>query len=402
MVIRVFEYDVLSVGMSSNGTCFEQRHFDYLAKMSPTKYFQIQHRSIRFLQYVGAIQAGDLTIEILPKIDRYNADTSLWRDWLIELLRYCKLLKIEHLGTAQLSLKHHSILELYYEFFLTEVEQILHRGLYFSYQSVSKNRRSLKGKLQFEQHLRKNWLHKERFFTRHDEYGYDNIFNQIIGATLQLLSTVSLSPKLRLRLNAARAKFPDLTNKYFQNTDFQYLKYSRQNQYYQNAIQIAQLLLLQNRPSLKAGKHQLLALLFDMNLLFEEYIFRQLCQLRSQNIRISRQEQSLFWNRQYLRPDIVLKIGENHYVIDTKWKVLKKNKPSMSDLQQAFTYGQYFDAKASILLYPKTHLIENLTPQSFQLQHQPTRVQCGLFFAEVIKNRQLNTDLSREIIDFLD
>ncbi|MEM0995018.1 MAG: restriction endonuclease, partial [Bacteroidota bacterium] len=337
-LIQTFEYQTLTIGQ--NG--FQQRHFDYLARHAPSKYFQVQHRAIRFKNYVGALQVGDLTIEILPKIDQQEGNTKLWRDVLLDMLRYCRLLKIEPVGTAQLALKHHSILDLYYEIFLAEVERILSKGLFLNYRSIMSNQKSWKGSLQFAAHLRHNWLHKERFFTKHDTYDTANLYNQIISATLQLLDQLQLSAPLRLKLNQVKAQFPFLPKKSFSTADFESLTFNRQNQHYRNAIQIAQLLLLQNRPAIRVGENRLLALMFDMNLLFEEYIFRQLCLLRTQDLRISRQARKAFWNRQYIRPDILLQISKKRYIIDTKWKILPKVQPAMTDLQQAFVYGQYF------------------------------------------------------------
>ena len=43
-------------------------------------------------------------------------------------------------------------------------------------------------------------------------------------------------------------------------------------------------------------------------------------------------------------------------VIDTKWKVLRDDKPSDADLKQMFVYNLHYNADLSILLYPKTTL----------------------------------------------
>ncbi|MEM9888837.1 MAG: restriction endonuclease [Bacteroidota bacterium] len=394
-ILQTFEHQSISIGQSG----FQQKHFDYLARFAPSKYFQLQHRSIRFKNYVGVLQIGDLTIEILPKIDQQKEDSALWRDFLLDMLRYCRLLKLEEVGTAQLSLKRNSILDIYYELFLEEVEKILHRGIFQQYNSIKANEKSLKGSLQFAEHLRYNWLHKERFFTKHQVYHHNNIFNQIIAAALQLLEQSPLNADLKIKLQQLKTQFPFFPNPIIQDTDFEQLRFNRQNQHYRNAIQIAHLLLLQNRPSLKAGDRQLLALLFDMNLLFEEYIFRQLCKCRNAGIQVSRQERKAFWNRQYIRPDIVVQNGDKRYIIDTKWKMLRTAKPSMSDLQQAFVYGQYFDAKTSILLYPQHRKLQNLAPQSFELEGD---YRCGLYFAKVLKNNKLNLEIGQEIVDFLD
>ncbi|MEM8526168.1 MAG: restriction endonuclease [Bacteroidota bacterium] len=392
MTIKVFEHQTLRIGTSG----FEQRHFEYLSQIAPVKYFQLVHRSVRFSQYVGAVQVGDLTIEILPKIDRRAENKSLCRDVLLDMLRYCRLLKVENLGTAQLGLKSHSILDLYYELFLGNVEEILHQGIYHDYHLKTANRKTLKGRLNFEQQIRENWLHKERFFTSHHTFSTDNQLNRIISYTLQVLDSVELSADLKFRLNAVKARFPQFDfPKRLPN--FERIRYNRQNLHYQNTMQIAQLLLLHYRPNLRTGKRSLIALLFDMNLLFEEFIFRQLCTLRNAEFQVSRQQQKEFWNKRYIRPDILLVHEDRAYIIDTKWKVLTAAKPSMSDLQQAFAYGQYFQAENTILLYPQNQHLVHLPPKLFQLPDSEQKHYCSIYFAELIKNGKLNLNIGKEL-----
>lgn len=391
MTIRVFEHQTLRIGTLG----FEQRHFDYLSQIAPVKYFRLVHQGVRFSQYVGAIQVGDLTIEILPKIDQKAENQILCRDVLLEMLRYCKLIKIESLGNARLGLKRNSILDLYYELFLKSVEQILHHGIYHDYHLQAANRKSLKGKLHFEQQIRKNWLHKERFFTSHHTFSTDNQLNRIISYALQILDNVELSVDLKFRLNAVKARFSHFE---YPKTlpNFEQIHYNRQNLHYRDAVQIAQLLLLNHRPNLKAGKQSLIALLFDMNLLFEEYVFRQLCTLRSKEIKISRQQQKEFWNKRYIRPDILLKHQDSTYIIDTKWKKLSSAKPSMTDLQQAFAYGQYFQAENSILLYPQINNLTNLPPKRFQLPNHERQHYCSICFVKLLKKGNLNLEIGKD------
>ena len=57
-----------------------------------------------------------------------------------------------------------------------------------------------------------------------------------------------------------------------------------------------------------------------------------------------------------LRPDIVLYKNNNPIIMDTKWKMLKKDLSNVSqgDLYQMVAYGLKYNAKDIWLLYPKT------------------------------------------------
>ena len=104
---------------------------------------------------------------------------------------------------------------------------------------------------------------------------------------------------------------------------------------------------------LDLGNIQLWALLFDMNLLFEEYVYQKLIGVGLKGLEVRRQERIPFWQRRYLQPDLVLRYQGKRTVLDTKWKMLAKAQPSMEDLRQLFVYAQFFGAEKSVLLFPE-------------------------------------------------
>jgi 5-methylcytosine-specific restriction enzyme subunit McrC len=48
----------------------------------------------------------------------------------------------------------------------------------------------------------------------------------------------------------------------------------------------------------------------------------------------------------------VIKRDEETFIIDTKWKLMETNKPSIEDLRQIFAYDHLWKASKSLLLYP--------------------------------------------------
>jgi 5-methylcytosine-specific restriction enzyme subunit McrC len=66
----------------------------------------------------------------------------------------------------------------------------------------------------------------------------------------------------------------------------------------------------------------MLALLFDMNKLWEEYILVRLKQASiNHNIKVYGQNSKTFWSNISIRPDIVLENDDEQFIIDTKWKI---------------------------------------------------------------------------------
>ena len=53
-----------------------------------------------------------------------------------------------------------------------------------------------------------------------------------------------------------------------------------------------------------------------------------------------------------MKPDIILKKGDETIIIDTKWKIPDGYIPADDDLKQMFVYNLYWSSYKSVLLYP--------------------------------------------------
>jgi 5-methylcytosine-specific restriction enzyme subunit McrC len=152
----------------------------------------------------------------------------------------------------------------------------------------------------------------------------------------------------------------------------------------------------------------MLTLLFDMNMLWEEYIFRILQKNKAENITVSFQNKKDFWksdNRiKTIRPDIVIKETVNQitttYVIDTKWKIRANNNPDDNDLKQMFAYNLLWEAEKSLLLFPKINQDDSSFGNYNHLSNKMENNKCKLGFVSVIDNNHSNDgkQLSEEIL----
>ncbi len=73
--IQVFEYELLNIGKRG----FSEHHWKALGRYNESfggNYFKLTPDGVRFQNYVGVIQVGNITIEILPKIGKDNAAES--------------------------------------------------------------------------------------------------------------------------------------------------------------------------------------------------------------------------------------------------------------------------------------------------------------------------------------
>jgi len=367
--ILVFEHHCVYV----NGKKFRKEHWEALAKYNTDndgRFFTLLPDGVKFNQFVGVIQVGDLTIEILPKIGS-EAETitekKKWQFVLIDMLRECRWMNLYHSEKASLRFKPNSILEAYIELFIHECEDLVRIGLIKKYHTRIDNLPALKGKLLVNLQVTKNAIHKERFYSSFSTYDRDNIFNKILLKTLKLIPFLSQSPYIKDKVQALIMSFPELEDIKVSGITFQRLHYDRKSSSYIEAMQIAAMLLLNYRPDITSGNNNILALLFDMNDLWEEYITVQIRKFLFPGWDIEVQKQKTFWQQddtnryKLIIPDIVIKNDKKvALVIDTKWKIPLDNIPADPDLKQMYVYNEYWKGINSILLYPRLKYSEKV------------------------------------------
>ena len=400
--IQVFEYQKLRYDDSGN---FRKHHFDAMVKFNElhqNKYFTIIHKGIRFGSYVGVIQIDGLTIEILPKADNNeDADKNLWQHVLLNMLKACRKIQVESISETQLKKRYRSILDIYFELYLNEIERLVKKGLIRKYRKKQSNQNTLKGKLLFAQNIQQNLVHKERFFCEHLVYDKNHLLHQILYKGLLVLKAF-VNDSLKDKLNRLLFEFQDIQDINIQKKHFEKITFDRKNNDYQKAIEIAKIIILNYSPSLNYGNENLLTLLFDMNALWEEYIFRILHKHRPEEMEVSFQNSDKFWENKRIRPDIVLKTKDETFVIDTKWKIIEANNPSDDDLKQMFVYNLHWEAEKNSVAVsqnpPKRQWVRNLPFQQFgeemqawvcghyqRFHHKKQQTCSGRNFCEVLK-----------------
>jgi 5-methylcytosine-specific restriction enzyme subunit McrC len=151
--------------------------------------------------------------------------------------------------------------------------------------------------------------------------------------------------------------FPELSPIKVTENTFSRLTYNRKTEPYREALNIARLILLNYHPDLSKGQNNVLALLFNMNVLWERFVLKSLKEFAPADYKIKGKIRKPFWqpekgNHAFIEPDIVIEHNEITYVLDTKWKVLKDNRPSDDDLKQMYVYSKYYNSSYTALVYP--------------------------------------------------
>lgn len=337
----------------------------YYGNYSP--FFNLIRNGVQFCQYVGVLQVGDTIIEVLPKADKLTGKEAVqkWQNLLISMIRTVWGFPVKDAGTSDLKLKHNSVLDLYFELFMAEVEKLMHLGLIKKYIREERNSTALKGKLAFTKHIQKNLVHQERFYIETTSYTKQHDLHRILYAALKFVSQLNRNELLKSRIGNLLLNFPEQHSIKVNPSTFNRLQYDRKSIVYKAALEIAELLLLNYHPDISQGRKNVLALMFDMNALWEQFVLRVLRRdLQGYNVR--GQVSKRFWKSteaivalsSSMRPDIVLRHKENNkvFILDTKWKNLHDKGPSTDDLRQMYVYHEYFDATMVALVYPGDEL----------------------------------------------
>ena len=317
-----------------------------------------------FLQaqnYVGIIQAknGD-SLEILPKIhdnDNSNNEEAVEnsKKILLTMLKTLKSHPFKNINIANLKSLNLPLLEIFISMFLDEVSKLIKIGIKSDYVELKDNLNFLKGKLKISEQIRKNIVHKERFYVCYQEFSIDRAENRLIKSTLEFLYKRSKSSRNQRLIREYLFIFDEISSSSDINADFSRLKLNRQTKYYEQALLWSKIFLQNKSFSPYRGSDVAFALLFDMNKLFESYVGNFIKKKLPDAILQHSQKHLIEKPKGFmLKPDIFLRHQKRNYIADTKWKIIKsKDDISQTDLYQLYAYGKKYECSKLYLIYPR-------------------------------------------------
>ena len=357
----------------------------------------------KFIQarnYVGVLQTKNgLTIEILPKIaDKTDTDKS--KAVFIKMLRTLKNFPFKSSNLASLKTQNLPLLEIFISMFLCELEALVKKGIKSDYVALEENLNFLKGKLSINEQIKRNSVHKERFYVGYSEFLSDIKINRIIKTTLKFLYKKSNSSKNQQKIRELLFMFDEVSMCNDYKNFFINFAINRQVKHYEQTLLWCKIFLLGNSFTPHNGDDLAFALLFDMNELFESYVGNFIKKKLPGTI-LQHQEKYLIEKpiEFRLKPDIFL---EGKFIADTKWKIIrqdineseKKYKISQADLYQLYAYGKKYECSKLYLIYPK---IDGAKQESMKFEYEKDMQLEILYFN--LENGSNNDDLIKNLLN---
>ncbi|WP_257396384.1 McrC family protein [Campylobacter lari] len=366
--------------------------------------------------YVGIIQTKSGVLEILPKctnldsykdkeykpstilkekllkaydikqIDQAKSDENFYgenfnfnpKNLLINMLKTLKNSPFKNSNISSLQVSNMSLFEIFITMFLDEFDKVYKKGLLRSYVNCEENRAFLKGKLLFNEHIKSNFIHKERFFTSSDEFILDVAPNRLIKSTLNFLKSKTSLNKFKIIKAIQMLDEVEFSTNYEKDFSF---KISRHFDYYENILSWCKIFLQNKTFTPYKGKNEAFALLFPMEKIFEDYVAYML-KFANPNKNIKTQSSGKYLANKngekcfMLKPDLYI---ENEMILDTKWKIPdqniedKKHGIAQNDLYQMFAYACKFKINDIKLIYPLCERTNELKDKIKELEFNASK-----------------------------
>ena len=313
---------------------------------------------------IGAVSLAGLAVEIRPKIEI---------DRILFLLSYVLDPKAWRTASFQFAARP-SLLEAIVAAFLRQVRQAFRRGVLQGYRSEEESLPGVRGRIRFDDQLRRRFGLAPPVEVRYDEFTEDIEPNRLIRAAADRLERMRLrSEESQSSLRWIRSALERVSLQEYGPDQIPEIAWDRLNEHYRGAVELARLILRGTSFDLRHGGVRASALLVDMNEVFEVFVvtaLREALRLGPQAFPRGTARKSLWLDRAQavrLEPDLSWwEGGECLFVGDVKYKRIRVSGVKHPDLYQLLAYTVAAGLDGGLLIYaagegePVTHQVVDL------------------------------------------
>ena len=394
-----------SIGYGKGEKEIPPSHADQLAAAARASAFSgrggegvLEHgrKGLRARGVVGVIATHGCQLEILPKIEGAGesaVDDATLRQRLIHMLAVARDIRIDVRAITQLGWQRDTILELLIRLFCSKLADAVRQGIPQQYTDQEEDLPTLRGCLDMTRQFSTLAVSPQTLACRFDARSPDIALNQVMRAAIGKLSRLARASDNQRALRELNFAYADISEVPAAALRWDLIVLDRTNTRWRELLALARLFLGDRHQQTSTGPIDGYALLFEMNLLFEEYVGRLLARaLAGTDLSVTAQgghRDCLFEGeigRFRTRPDLIVRRGSQiALIIDTKWKRITraddpKHGVSQADVYQMMAYGRLYKCPHVMLLYPHHG---GLLPDAILLRYSISRpgAQKSLFVA---------------------
>ena len=331
----------------------ECQHLDSALKVTPS--------GIETTSWVGVIKYKNTHFQILPKLICNNEDKENILKNLIYMLSYTKKLDIKTSNEARLSTAKNPFIEILIREYAKSLFECLKRLTPKKYVREENNLNYLKGKIKFTENVRHNSSNQAKFYCEYDEFSENNILNQLFLFVSTCLYNISNDSYNKKTLKFIMNYYADIKLVRFDRFKAEKIKLSRNQELFKKPFNLAKMFVEKTSVDLSKNKFENITLIWDMNKLFEEFVFEIMKKNESElgcKLTAQRGRKLLVGDTSKKRNtfvDIMIeKINGEKIVLDTKYKIFTGTDDfSNADVFQVSTYCLLHNADKAVLIYPR-------------------------------------------------
>lgn len=372
--IREWEH----IGYGTDEASIPEAHADRIAAVAKASAFSgrggegvLEHgrKQLRARGVVGVIATPGCQLEILPKVEgegEVGVSDATLRHRLIHMLALIHDLPIDAGAITRLGWQRDTVLELLIRLFCTKLTDAVRQGMPRHYVAKEDDFPALRGRLDVTRQFSTLAVSPQKLACWFDAFSPDIALNQVMLAAITVLSRRAQAPDNQHTLRVLGLAYADVAQVNSGALRWDLITLDRRNRRWRDLVSLAKLFLSDRLQDTSAGATGGYALLFEMNVLFEQYVARILSRaLAGTGLRVSAQgghRHCLYdgdTGQFRTRPDLIVRKGEQIVlIIDTKWKRITpriddpKQGVSQADVYQLMAYHRLYNCLNVMLLYP--------------------------------------------------
>ncbi len=239
-------------------------------------------------------------------------------------------------------------------------------GLLHGYRTEEEALYGVRGRIRFEDQLRRRFGMAVPVEVRYDEFTEDILANQLVKAAVVRLGGMRLrSQKARIGLGWVAAMLDNVSLAEFPANNVPEVSFDRLNEHYKGVVALSRLVLQKSAFQSNRGRVRSPGFLMDMNQVFQEFVtvaLREELRLSSATFGERTVDSLDVGGSIRLRPDLVWSRGRTcRFVGDAKYKNISERNVPESDLYQLLAYVTALDLPGGMLVYAEGEPVDRRT-----------------------------------------